>query len=207
MLVRNWPIQSACLLHDPCKGLAIVAQRGFTRLHCSLLRIRPELIGGKRSKVIEQSAHANNASGATGDQTDPASHRSTRSTDLPRLLAVEDLVDPGAADQERTHHVIPNAFIAAVIGSEKNTGSTRSTMSPETSRKFRLFSRGISALRAPLSIATCNGSASDRIGLMLPWMLRSPRITRPACNCRVERSASEAYISSNRSWALMNWQR
>jgi hypothetical protein len=36
--------------------------------------------------------------------------------------------------------VIPRAFIAAVIGSEKNTGSTRSTMSPETSRKFRLFS-------------------------------------------------------------------
>ncbi len=73
-----------------------------------------------------------------------------------------------------------NAFIAAVIGSEKNTGSTRSTMSPETSRKFRLFSSGISALRAPLSIATCNGSAKDRIALIFPWMLRSPRITRPA---------------------------
>jgi hypothetical protein len=73
-------------------------------------------------------------------------------------------------------HVIPKAFIAAVIGSEKNTGSTRSTISPETSRKFLLFSRGISALRAPLSIATCNGSASDRIGFMFPWMLRSPRI-------------------------------
>jgi len=65
-------------------------------------------------------------------------------------------------------HVIPKAFIAAVIGSEKNTGSTRSTMSPDTSRKFRLFSSGISALRAPLSIATCNGSAKDRIALMLP---------------------------------------
>src|SRR6266700_3162851 len=68
-------------------------------------------------------------------------------------------------------HVIPNAFIAAVIGSEKNTGSTRSTMSPETSRKFRLFSSGMSALRAPLSIATCSGSARDRIGLMFPWIL------------------------------------
>jgi hypothetical protein len=65
-------------------------------------------------------------------------------------------------------HVMPKAFMAAVIGSEKNTGSTRSTMSPETSRKFRLFSSGISAFRAPLSIATCNGSARDRIGLMLP---------------------------------------
>ena len=65
-------------------------------------------------------------------------------------------------------HVIPSAFIAAVIGSEKNTGSTRSTMSPETSRKFLLFSSGISALRAPLSIATCKGSARDRIGLMFP---------------------------------------
>ena len=49
--------------------------------------------------------------------------------------------------------VSPSAFIAAVIGSEKNTGSTRSTMSPETSRKFRLFSSGTSARRAPLSIA------------------------------------------------------
>jgi hypothetical protein len=72
-------------------------------------------------------------------------------------------------------HVMPNGFIAAIIGSEKNTGSTRSTMSPETSRKFLLFSNGISALRAPLSIATCNGSARDSIGLMFPWMLRSPR--------------------------------
>src|SRR4029077_21118390 len=77
-------------------------------------------------------------------------------------------------------HVIPSAFIAAVIGSEKTTGSTRSTMSPDTSRKFRLFSRGISARRAPLSIATCNGSANERIDLMFPWMLRSPRMTRPA---------------------------
>ncbi len=51
-------------------------------------------------------------------------------------------------------HVIPNAFIAAVIGSEKNTGSTRSTMSPDTSRKFRLFSSGIKARRAPLSMPT-----------------------------------------------------
>jgi hypothetical protein len=34
-------------------------------------------------------------------------------------------------------HVIPSPFIAAVIGSEKNTGSTRSTMSPDTSRKLR----------------------------------------------------------------------
>ena len=45
---------------------------------------------------------------------------------------------------ERTHYVIPKAFIAAVIGSEKNTGSTRYTMSPDTSRKFRLFSSGSS---------------------------------------------------------------
>jgi hypothetical protein len=53
----------------------------------------------------------------------------------------------------------PNALIAAVIGSEKNTGSTRSTMSPETSRKLRLFSNGTSARRAPLSMPTCKGSA------------------------------------------------
>jgi hypothetical protein len=34
---------------------------------------------------------------------------------------------------------MPNAFIAAVIGSEKNTGSTRSTMSPETCNGSRGF--------------------------------------------------------------------
>ena len=84
---------------------------------------------------------------------------------------------PKPTETLRLAYVMPNAFIAAVIGSEKNTGSTRSTMSPETSRKFRLFSSGISALRAPLSIATCNGSARDRIALMFPWMLRSPRMT------------------------------
>jgi hypothetical protein len=54
-------------------------------------------------------------------------------------------------------YVIPNAFIAAVMGSEKKMGSTRSTTSPETSRKFRLFSRGTNARRAPLSMATWNG--------------------------------------------------
>ena len=32
-------------------------------------------------------------------------------------------------------YVMPNAFIAAVIGSEKKMGSTRSTMSPATSKK------------------------------------------------------------------------
>ena len=32
-------------------------------------------------------------------------------------------------------YVMPNAFIAAVMGSEKKMGSTRSTMSPATSRK------------------------------------------------------------------------
>ena len=66
----------------------------------------------------------------------------------------------------RTHYVIPNAFIAAVIGSEKNPGSTRFTMPPETSRKLRLFSSGTSAFRPPLSIATCKGSARDRAGLI-----------------------------------------
>jgi hypothetical protein len=65
-------------------------------------------------------------------------------------------------------HVMPSAFIAAVIGSEKKIGSTRSTISPDTSRKFRLFSNGTSARRAPLSIATCKGSASERTDLMFP---------------------------------------
>src|SRR5262249_46269292 len=85
-----------------------------------------------------------------------------------------------------TSQVIPSAFIAAVIGSEKNTGATLSTMSPETARRLRLFSRGIRARRAPLSIATWSGSARDRTDLMFPWMLRSPRITSPAwTDCRL----------------------
>src|SRR5205807_9299043 len=46
-------------------------------------------------------------------------------------------------------HVMPKAFIAAVIGSEKNTGSTRYTTTPDTSSRFRLFSSGINALRTP----------------------------------------------------------
>jgi len=47
----------------------------------------------------------------------------------------------------------PSALKAAVFGSSKKIGSTCSMMSPVTSRKFRLFSKGISARRAPLSIA------------------------------------------------------
>ena len=58
------------------------------------------------------------------------------------------------SDNLHLGYVNPNAFIAAVIGSEKKMGSTRSTMSPDTSRKFRLFSNGISARRAPLSMPT-----------------------------------------------------
>ena len=54
-------------------------------------------------------------------------------------------------------HVMPSAFIAAVIGSEKKIGSTRSTISPDTSRKFRLFSNGTNARRAPLSICHLQG--------------------------------------------------
>ena len=71
-------------------------------------------------------------------------------------------------------------LIAAVMGSEKKMGSTRSTISPETSRKFRLLSKGTSARRAPLSMPTWSGSARDRKDLMLPWILRSPRINSPA---------------------------
>ena len=68
----------------------------------------------------------------------------------------------------RIGYVIPNALTAAVMGSEKNTGSTRSTMSPATSRKWRLFSSGIRARRAPLSMPTCRGSAKERTALMFP---------------------------------------
>jgi hypothetical protein len=59
--------------------------------------------------------------------------------------------DPGAT------HVMPNAFIAAVIGSEKNTGSTRTTMSPETSRKFLLFSSGIRPAEYRHGYRACTG--------------------------------------------------
>ncbi len=73
--------------------------------------------------------------------------------------------------RQRIHvisYVIPRAFIAAIMGSEKKIGSTRSTMSPDTSRKFRLFSKGTRARRAPLSIPTWSGSAGERNDLMFP---------------------------------------
>src|SRR5208282_5749209 len=91
--------------------------------------------------------------------------------DMFTLLLSFNLVQYDGWASHFSGHVIPSPFIAAVIGSEKNTGSTRSTMSPETSRKFRLFSRGINARRAPLSMPTWSGSARDRTALMFPWML------------------------------------
>jgi hypothetical protein len=63
-------------------------------------------------------------------------------------------------------HVIPWGFIAAVIGSEKNTGSTRSTISQETSRKFRLHSSGTNARLAPSSLPSWSGSVSERTDSM-----------------------------------------
>ena len=54
-----------------------------------------------------------------------------------------------------------------------------------------MFSIGISARFAPLSIATCSGSTSERTGLMLPWMLMSPR-TRSAGGTGAVRSAEYA---------------
>jgi hypothetical protein len=65
-------------------------------------------------------------------------------------------------------HVIPSAFIAAVIGSAKKIGSTRSITSPATSRKLRLFSSGMRARRAPLSMPTWSGSDRDFTDLILP---------------------------------------
>ena len=72
-----------------------------------------------------------------------------------------------------TAQLIPNASIAAIRGSKKNIGSTRSAVSPETSRKSRLISSGIRGRRAPLSIPTWSGSASDRPDLM--WFIRVSR--------------------------------
>lgn len=68
-------------------------------------------------------------------------------------------------------YVIPKALSAAVNGSEKKIGSTFSTMSPETSKKFRLFSIGIRARFAPLSIATCRGSVKLRRPSPFFWRL------------------------------------
>ncbi len=50
----------------------------------------------------------------------------------------------------------------------KKTGSTCSMISASTSRKLLLFSMGIRARLAPLSLATCRGSTSERPGLILP---------------------------------------
>ncbi len=58
-------------------------------------------------------------------------------------------------------------------------------MSALTSRKFRLFSIGISARLAPLSLATCSGSVSERSGLMLPWTLMSPRTSSAGLHGRL----------------------
>lgn len=51
-------------------------------------------------------------------------------------------------------HAIPNPFIAPCRTSPKKIGSIASRTSALTSKKFRLFSMGIRARRAPLSIAT-----------------------------------------------------
>src|SRR4051794_22352547 len=94
-------------------------------------------------------------------------------------------VDRTSEARCRWDHVIPKAFIAAVIGSEKKTGSTRSTMSPETLRKFRLFSSGTKARRAPLSMPTWSGSASDLTPISLRPAATYASLTRPrAANAR-----------------------
>lgn len=62
----------------------------------------------------------------------------------------------------------PRTFIAAVFASPKKIGSTCSMMSALTSRKLLLFSIGMRARLAPLSLATCSGSVSERKGLMFP---------------------------------------
>ena len=61
-------------------------------------------------------------------------------------------------------------------------------MSPVTSRKLRLFSNGIRARLAPLSMATWSGSTSERSPLMFPWTLRSPMTSkRGDWRCLLER--------------------
>jgi hypothetical protein len=54
---------------------------------------------------------------------------------------------------QSSRHRSPIALVMAVVGSEKNTGSTFSAISPGTSRKFLLFSNGIKAFFAPFSMA------------------------------------------------------
>ena len=56
--------------------------------------------------------------------------------------------------------------MAAVMGSEKKMGSTRSTMSPDTSRKFRLFSKGTRA-----RLAAAHRNLKDGVLGTIPEML------------------------------------
>jgi hypothetical protein len=62
---------------------------------------------------------------------------------------------------------MPNDFKAAAIGSVKSTGQSISFYDIAGISRNSACS-GMSAFHAPLSIATCNGSARGRIGLMFP---------------------------------------
>ena len=50
-----------------------------------------------------------------------------------------------------------------------------------------MFSMGMRARLAPLSMATCRGSTSDRTGLTFPWTLMSPSTSRPGCGGALRR--------------------
>ena len=88
----------------------------------------------------------------------------------PIVDLVSILTPPGRPVGRFIRHVIPSAFIAAVIGSAKKIGSTRSITSPETSRKLPLFSRGINARhhRCPFRPGAAGTGTSPA---WCPWML------------------------------------
>lgn len=111
-----------------------------------------------------------NANGTVADRLSCQPERSL----CDRTLAPSPFTSNTAASDEPASPMFGGA---GWIGEQVNTGSTRST---NVARKFRLFSSGIDAVRAPLSIATCSDSANDRNGLIFPWMLKSPRITTRA---------------------------
>jgi hypothetical protein len=110
-------------------------------LHLGLSRLSSRSCGTLRPSMVlcSRGHRPRQPPRTTGDQGNLPSHGCSRATNLPRPLAIQNPINPRTADQECTHHVIPNAFIGTIIGSEKNTRSTRSTMSPETSRKFRFW--------------------------------------------------------------------
>src|SRR5258708_4284400 len=94
MLIFDGPLQYAWLLQDPSVGLPIPAQRRFARAHPGLIRILAELFGCQRSNAVHDFTNPDDVSRAARNKSDCLSNRSFRPPNLPRLLCVQNQVDP-----------------------------------------------------------------------------------------------------------------